>query len=442
MPETRLADPPTWGQQSPPLDTTVNLGALWSPQFPRVEGLDLAAQLFDRIPVWKGEEGPRRRVVIAAGLFAIEAPDLARQERRHERAEKARRTLADQVATYLARGEEPPTTESTREITSWSGKSRTRMVRALCEIDYWPMLGDDTRLAAMLTLTYPTDWLTVAPNGRAAKRHLQAFRKRYERAWGEKLRTIWKMEFQRRGAPHYHLLLVPPHGVARTPGPRARADAWIGAGLPFKQWISAIWADIVDHPDPEERRKHQVAGTNVEFGEGLKATDPKRVAVYFTKHGSFSAKEYQNCVPDEWQEPGRGPGRFWGYWNLERVTVPVEVSDTDAIRAARLVRRWARAQGTTRERSVLRTPGGRPRSEQAEVQGLAGVQLVQALPPGRRRKVRRRVRRMGNGLGFVSVNDGQIFAMSVSRALDTWTGPTADDIPAWVRFARQREQSQ
>jgi len=407
--------------QSPVVSDTPGTAALWAPKFPSPEGLDLAARLFDARPAWQGEEGPRPRIVIAAGAFAIEAPDLARRERRHERAEKARQLDVDQAAAYLARGEDVPERIPSREITGWSRKSRANMVRALCELDYRPMLDDAARLPAMVTLTYPGDWLTVAPTGKTAKEHLLALRKRYERAWGEPLRAIWKLEFQRRGAPHFHLLLVPPHGTARLPGLRARAAARVGAGLPFRQWLSEVWADIVDHPDSEEKRRHLLAGTGVDYAEGLKAHDPKRVAVYFTKHGSFAAKEYQHCVPEEWQAPGQGPGRFWGYWHLERVTAAVEVEPEQAVRAARIARRWARGQGTTRQVSVPRTRGGQVRPREAIIVGLAGAQLLQQSSPPRRRKVRRRVRRFGNGRGFISVNNGQIFAVQLARALDILT---------------------
>lgn len=404
----------------PPATDTPVL-ALWAPKFPSPRGLDLAAKLFDARPSWAGEEGPRPRIVISAGALAIEAPDLARRERRWERAEKARQLDVDMAATYLARGEDPPERVPSREIVGWSRKSRANMVRALCELDYQPMLADPARLPAMVTLTYPGDWLTVAPNGKAVKKHLDALRKRFERAWDMPLQAVWKLEFQRRGAPHFHLLLVPPHGVARQPGPRATAAARVGAGRPFREWLSAVWADIVDHPDPEEKRRHFLAGTGVDFAEGLKASDPKRVAVYFTKHGAFQAKEYQHCVPEPWQEPGAGPGRFWGYWRLERRTAAVEITPEQAVRAARIARRWARAQGTTRQVSVTRTQGGQVRQERADVIGIAGAQLMERVVRSRKRKVRRRVRRFGNGRGFISVNNGQLFAVQLARALSIFT---------------------
>jgi hypothetical protein len=426
--------------QAPAPDTPIP--PLWAPKFPSPDGLDLAARLFDARPAWQGEEGPRPRVVISAGAFALEAPDLARRERTQERAAMARQLDANVAAIYYAQGEKPPERMPSREITGWSRKSRANMVRALCELDYRPMLGDPTRIPAMVTLTYPGDWEAVAPDGPTVKGHLDALRKRYKRAWGryapcpdpggpghrrhregsdcwhgEDLVAVWKLEFQRRGAPHFHLLLVPPHGTARVPDSRARVDSRVGAGLPFRQWVSAVWADIVAHPDPVERERHRLAGTGVDYSEGLKAYDPKRVAVYFTKHGSFQAKEYQHCVPASWQEPGKGPGRFWGYWKLERRTVAVELEPRQAVIAARIARRWARAQRTTHMVVVTRTAGGRPRQSYADVVSVAGARLVDTPRSTRRRKVRRRVRRFGGGTGFVSVHNGQTFAAQMARAL-------------------------
>ena len=286
--------------------------------------------------------------------------------------------------------------ESGREIVAWSAKSRSNFVHVMCELDYAPMFANPFRIAAMVTLTYPADWLTVAPDGKTVKEQLKTFRKRYERAWGEPLRAVWKLEFQRRGAPHFHILLVPPHGKAgehRT----GRQRTAVGDGLPFRQWLSAVWADIVAHPDPVERMKHEAAGTGVDFAEGLRASDPKRVAVYFLKHGGATAKEYQHIVPEAWRAPGKGPGRFWGYWGLERVTAGREVDPVTAVQAVRLLRRWSRAQGVTRQVSVER------------VDIRTGRVRV--------RRVRRPVRRLRAGAGWVAVNDGAAFGTQLARAL-------------------------
>lgn len=303
---------------------------------------------------------------------------------------------------------------SRQEITKWSRKSRANMVKALCELDYEPIMQRG-HPPAMVTLTYPDEWESVAPNGAAAKRHLWMLRRAYRRAWDVPLAAIWKLEFQRRGAPHYHLMMVPPRGMAR--------GGW-GSGLNFRQWLSTVWARIVAHPDPEQYLKHRRAGTNIDFAEGLKARDPKRVAVYFTKHGAFRAKEYQNIVPEPWRAPGQGPGRFWGYWHLQRLVYAVELSPDDAIAAARVLRRWARAQGTTQLVQAPRTKGGRLRPATYDVIGLAGAQELAAQPVTRTRSVRRRVRRLARGAGWVSVNDGAAFMSQLARYLSSRHSPS------------------
>lgn len=105
------------------------------------------------------------------------------------------------------------------------------MVRTLAELDYTPLFADGDRLPAMITLTHPGDWETVASDGKNLKRRFEAWRKRYHRAWGEKLRCVWKLEFQRRGAPHLHLWMLPPRGATRKGSGVSRlAVAVVGGG--------------------------------------------------------------------------------------------------------------------------------------------------------------------------------------------------------------------
>jgi hypothetical protein len=255
----------------------------------------------------------------------------------------------------------------------------------------------------MITLTYPGDWLTVAPNGATCKIHLEMLRKRYQRAFGEDLACLWKQEFQRRGAPHFHLLMVPPAGTSED-------------GQYFRQWLSVNWAAVVSHPDPDQYYRHVLAGTAVDWAEGLKSTDPKRVADYFAKHGSFSAKEYQNCVPQEWRKPGRGPGRFWGVWGLKPARVGVRVSQSDGVKLGRLLRRWARAQGVTRQATVRRVRGGDARSAYSDVIGLAGAIVLRSRRV-RYRHSRVRAKRLPTNRGWVSCNDGAAFASQIARWL-------------------------
>lgn len=381
-------------------EATTDEQALWRPAFPSADLVGLAAEFLPKRASWDGHEGPRPRIMIAPGCITISRPDLARHERSREREIRRARQSADELAAYLAEhGEFPGDPEPTREITGWSAKSRSNFVHRMCELDYSPMFADLTRIPAMITLTYPGDWLTVAPDGGTAKDHLRTLQKRYERAWGEKLLAVWKLEFQRRGAPHFHLLVVPPHGLAgeaRQAGARRKRPA-VGDGMRFREWLSATWADIVAHPDPVERMKHERAGTAVDYAEGLRASDPKRVAVYFLKHGQASAKEYQHIVPEEWRAPGKGPGRFWGYWHLETVVAGREVDPGTAIQAARILRRWSASQGVTRQVRVPRvdTETGRVRW----------------------RNVRRPVKRLRGGTGWLAVNDGAAMGSMLARAL-------------------------
>ncbi len=167
----------------------------------------------------------------------------------------------------------------------------------------------------MVTLTYPAEWRSVttdftcrceategcsdvpcicefSPSGKVAKRHLDVFQKRITRylktfgvsSWG----CLWFLEFQKRGAPHFHLL-------------------FFGFGFKlfdlaaFQKWLSQAWADIVAHADSVEFQKHLNAGTKAEwcrkehFGYALK----------------YASKLEQKSVPAEFADIGR----FWGCWN-------------------------------------------------------------------------------------------------------------------------------
>jgi len=363
-------------------------GQLWSPAFPAPELLaDVAAMFPQAVEEARRAqlEGPRWEIVISPGAIQVRTKDWAKASRTDERAVERHGKNVDVLAGHVREfGSFPDDLPPSREITGWSRASRANMTRTLCQLDYSPLLADTTRLPAMLTLTYPGEWLVVAPNGRTVKAHMKVLRKRYLRAWGCDLVCVWKLEFQRRGAPHLHLLMVPPHGMS----PDGRA---------FRQWISEAWAEIVGHPDPAEYHRHVLAGTGVDFAHGLRSRDPRRVAVYFTKHGALSAKAYQHVVPEPWRTAGNGPGRFWGYWGLRLARVGVHVLPQDGVTAGRILRRWARAQRTTREIT-------RPRVDHTT--GRV-----------RYRKTRVRVSRLPSCRGWVSVNDGANFAEQLARAL-------------------------
>lgn len=402
------------------------LAGLWRPRFPSAAKIEEAADFLPSEPCGRVQEGPSWRISVSPGSVRIWTKDEADAERRENDELDRHAAEVDAQAAFMQLSEDSsellsdvPDRLPTRVITEFSAKSRARMTRRLTELDYAPLFEDPTRLPCVVTVTYPRCWLRVAPTGRDVKKHLDRLRKRYERAFGERLACVWKLEFQARGldarcdcehckgrddgrAPHVHFLMCAPHRTAD--------------GKNFREWLSETWADIVDHPDPKQRELHRKAGTNVGWRDGLRCTDPKRVAVYFTKHSSATGKEYQHYVPEAWQEPGKGPGRFWGYWELKPKIATRSTSVDVGTQAGRIVRRVSRAQQVTREVRRPRAKGGVPRSKYAEVQGLAGKLFLQSRRV-RYRKTRVRAVRLKNGRGWLSVNDGAQFATELAVAL-------------------------
>lgn len=431
---------------------------LWKPGFPSPEMVNSAAALWEPVP-WNSGEGPRTVLYISPGVISVRRIDFAKRERRLERAEQKRQRDGDLRVQMLLRGEEWVQPEPVREVTEWSADSVANMVERLGQLDWTPVARDEWPPAA-ITLTYPggdnDHWLTVAPDGKTVKKHIDKFDKRYIRAWGMPVVYCWKFEFQRRGAPHYHLFGVTPlpgakAGEHRRVAAAAELAAWeaagcpgrrpkryrpaVGDGLGFREWVAAVWSDIVDDPDPVEQEKHLQVGTRVDWIEGMRYSDPKRLAVYFSKHGSFSDKAYQNVVPEAWQAKGKGPGRFWGYKGLNPAVAAVPIDDEPGVWIERISRRWSRAQGGTKQLDgkTVRTPvtrqarvpryrGGREvvESSYPEIIGLAGAQFWEAYhPKPRYRKVRRRVVRFPTSKGgFMCVNDAPAYASQLFRAVE------------------------
>ncbi len=448
---------------------TVERAPLWQPSFPSAELVQHAADLIPHITAGAaGElglltEGPRWEIVVSPGVFRVRTRDYARAERTHERAVERHRKHIDVAATWEGDMPDPLPTRGT--IMAWTRKSRARLVERLSDLDYTRLYGrfhicadcreeydehldrcprcrsghritEDRRgrLPAMLTLTYPGDWLTVAPDVASVTQHFQAFCKRYARAWGEPLRGPWKKEFQGRGAPHFHLSTTPPMGTTTVPDPVTGQPIRVD----FKRWLSITWADIVAHPDPEQRRRHLLAGTGVDYAQGIKLTDPRRMAVYFAKYGAAATgKEYQHQVPREWLttvlvcvDCGAGydedrdecpdcgcpdadvteegsVGRFWGYRGLHRELAIRQVTPEVGIAAGRIARRWYRAKGLTRTITVQR------------------VEQSTGRVTYRRSTVRKRL--FAHGRGFLCVKDGAEFASQLARYLATL--PTSSSPP-------------
>lgn len=175
------------------------------------------------------------------------------------------------------------------KVTSFSGSSRRRLMRLVGVID---QRGEPP---LFVTLTYPGEW---PKDGRVWKRHLAAFDKRLRRAFPD-VGFIWRLEAQRRGAPHFHLLV------------------WGVGYLELLAWAGPAWYEVVDSGDT----RHLRAGTQVQWIRSW--------------HGVMSyASKYLGKVgeplPDGvgWESVGR----FWGVRGAEHIpwASPEVVGATDA----------------------------------------------------------------------------------------------------------------
>lgn len=401
-------------------------------RFPSPEMVAAAAALFEPAAPWacgRGRRGTepesgRFRITVGPGVVRLGWTNPVRAEKAAKRAvghrqrdvEDAKLQIRDDL-TRTGGNDDQAVVSSTRRsatatdqrytggvITEWSRKSRSAMCRTFAELDYSPLV-ESGRVPAMVTLTYPGDWEVVAPDGASVKRHMVLWRKRFQREYGELARYIWKLEFQRRGAPHIHLWLAPPISSGRS-------------GRGFAQWLSETWAQIVDHPDAEQKARHRLAGTAIDVRNGLKACDPKRLAIYFTKHSSpnlHGDKEYQHIVPDLWRRPGRGPGRFWGVYGLKKAITVVEVAQDAYLAARRIVRRWSRSL------AVYGNPGS---SFPTAVVPRTATRLVPRVVQNTGAMTHRRVRRRralcdqgGLAGGYALVNNGPAFTTKLAAAL-------------------------
>jgi len=102
-------------------------------------------------------------------------------------------------------------------IYQFSRRSRKRLLELSARLDY------SLSKAVFLTLTYPL----ICPNPATAKKHLYLMFDRLQyHAKSKGVSCIWRLEFQQRGAPHFHLMLF---------------------GLPFidKALIQRMWCEVI-----------------------------------------------------------------------------------------------------------------------------------------------------------------------------------------------------
>lgn len=204
-------------------------------------------------------------------------------------------------------------------VTTFSDKSRRRLAKNCAAIPWgaFPFY--------FVTLTYPGDYPS---NGREVKRHLDNLRRAWTDRYGLPL-AVWKMEFQRRGAPHFHLAIAAPDGVPM---------------VEVRRWTAGAWFRIVGSGDV----RHLQAGTQLDVMQ-------KPPTAYFSSHGQHGRdmKGYQNEVPEGYEDAGR----FWGFWNLSPEWVDQELGYDEFVQARRMMRAWAKANGYRVRRNGGRLQG-------------------------------------------------------------------------------------
>jgi hypothetical protein len=184
------------------------------------------------------------------------------------------------------------------KIKGFSKASRRRLMRKLAVLD-------KNKLPQFMTLTYPK----IYPlQSEVWKYQLDKFIKRMKYRFPD-FCAIWKLEFQKRGAPHFHLLV------------------W---GLPpanhIYNLVSKLWFDVVGSGD----EKHLKAGTQIQ-----KIRSWKGVMAYASK---YMGKEIDGADLEV--------GRFWGVVNADLLPYSriekYQVFQNQIVMAMRMMRRYAR----------------------------------------------------------------------------------------------------
>lgn len=175
-------------------------------------------------------------------------------------------------------------------ITDFSGASRRRMFDLFHRLEI-------KQKAVFLTLTYGQEY----PDAKTAKNHLRAFLERVRRWVGNSpTAAIWRMEFQERGAPHFHIVFT---------------------GLPYiaKEEIQRAWGEICNIQQPFTRI------------EMIRST--RKLMNYVSKYiakvnppadagdSGFNSPTYLHAYQEK---HGQEIGRVWGIFQRQHLPLATE----------------------------------------------------------------------------------------------------------------------
>ncbi len=216
-----------------------------------------------------------------------------------------------------------------KTLRDFSVKSRINLIRTVASIDL-----RNLPLPIMCSVTYAgDDWGDWHKWKEDQHRFLAAIHWRWPDCWG-----LWRLEFQLRGAPHFHFLLwCGPHlNVIEAWSDTEHKTVWVPYGgdahnLEIYNWMEKTW--------------------------GLGITNTIQVG---SINGVFAyASKYLAKLPDGnyLPEGQKGFGRFWGRFNHKKWPIDIvrsPVTDRTFFRIKRILRKVAQARIRVKRRILAR----------------------------------------------------------------------------------------
>jgi len=209
-----------------------------------------------------------------------------------------------------------------QKIKGFSDSARRNLLWRLQTLDF-NRLASDGWTGWFITLTYRSYFYWGAKTLRDVKKDLDKFFLYFNRSFPYPFFSFWKLEFTRKGVPHFHLFMCVKVRITQKALIRFVEDAWIKA-------VS---------PEGENLKLMKKSSTNVRYTPFDRGKILQR---YVSKE---VGKTYQVDVPSS-----ELPGRFWGIYNREFYKQYVkedriELDKQDFFKVRRIVWRWLKSKG-------------------------------------------------------------------------------------------------
>jgi hypothetical protein len=175
-------------------------------------------------------------------------------------------------------------------VNGFSRSSRKRLLELLASLE--PGNQQGRVVAVFLTLTFPG-----VPSPFEAKAFLQTFLKRAGRRFPG-ASGVWRLEFQRRGSPHFHLMLF---------------------GLPFwrKDEVQRVWGEVIGEDRPF---------TRIEAVRSWRQCIAY-AAKYMSKPSEFGPAAPVSGAPSVAEQDGTGDGTGSGGFNYDAYLTDSETGE-------------------------------------------------------------------------------------------------------------------